>query len=350
MATGTTRKRSRTAVARERERIQRKRRLLDTQVSQVFKTVLPGVSLAEASLKGILRGLAATMSMPMSASVRRAVRERLVKALAGEFVTLKIKYADLGAANPGELAETFVRMLERAKFDDYSVSRLRSQAAGVYSRKPGLRSVFAGELFELLARNLRELQDDLKAMAQAQLDDLNDVVAGKVRSRRPKLLDGNGDPITLKGTFGPIRRVNDVVTIQGNQRPKFVDFGYVSVFTPAGGGPRMLVFLVESELKLPGAAAGLSEQIGSALGRFANSDGVEVVFEGAQSPTRFNREQLIVDPTTMNRTGIAPTQRETPTYRWRTTERGGYKESYLRIGVTIQVDELYRLVNLLFRK
>lgn len=332
----------------ERGRVKAKRARADADARRFFKTALPGLDPDDLRLSGVLRAMRKTMSVALSAAARAAVRSTLVNALTEEFKTLKIQPGDLGQKTVDEVAELFLRMLERANVTGYTATRLRGQAAGAFSRKPGLRSTFAGELFELLVRNLEELQKDLRTLAQAELDDLKAAVAGQA-GKRPALLDGNGKPVKLDGTFGPVQQVTDVVTDTGSGKLKFIDTAYVSVFTPSDGGPSRLVFLVEVEIKLPGAAKGFSKQIGSALARFSTADGVEVVFAGAKTPTPFKRAQLIVDPRAMYRTAVTTTQRATPTYRWRTTRKGGYREGYLRIGLTIDVDALYRLVNLLFR-
>jgi hypothetical protein len=332
----------------ELERVKAKRARANADARRFLKTALPGVNPDDLTVSGVLRAMRKTMSVALSAATRAALRTKLVDALTAEFTTLKIKPADLGQKSVEELAELFLRMLERADVTGYTATRLRSQAAGAFSRKPGLRSTFAGELFELLVRNLEELQKDLRGLAQAELDDLKPAVAGKA-GKRPALLDGNGKRVQLDGTFGPVQQVTDVVTDTGSGKLKFIDTAYVSVFTPSDGGAARLVFLVEVEIKLPGAAKGFSKQIGSALARFSTADGVEVVFAGAKTPTPFKRAQLIVDPRAMYRTAVTTTQRTTPTYRWRTTRKGGYREAYLRIGLTIDVDALYRLVNLLFR-
>jgi hypothetical protein len=58
--------------------------------------------------------------------------------------------------------------------------------------------------------------------------------------------------------------------------------------------------------------------------------------------------EIEINPSTMNRTAITTTGGDSGTYRWRTTTKGGYRESYVRVGLTVNVDNLYKLVNMLF--
>lgn len=51
-----------------------------------------------------------------------------------------------------------------------------------------------------------------------------------------------------------------------------------------------------------------------------------------------------------SRTGVTTTLRPKTTYRWRNAPQAGFTQGHTRIGVAVDVDELYRLVNVLFRR
>ena len=144
--------------------------------------------------------------------------------------------------------------------------------------------------------------------------------------------------------------VTDIVELTDKGDLNFIDTAYVAIFKPLGGGEPLLAILTETEIKLPGAAKELSEQVAKALGRFSTSDGIEVMFAGATKPKSFAREKLIFGQTLMSRTGLTTTTRPGTTFRWRLADHAGYRQGYLRIGLAVDVDELYRLVNVLFRK
>jgi hypothetical protein len=327
-----------------KERLTGKRARADVRARRFLKSTLPGSDPERITIHGALKALRAAAAASLPPAVRKALLERLSKALANEFRTMKIQPKDFGLDGVEDIAEAYVRMLERAKATDYAPQRLRALAAGAYSRQPGLRSIFAGELFEQLVGNMRELQDDLKLLAGTQLAELNDALAAG------KLLDGNGEPLEIKGSFDKIERVTDIVERFEKSTPKFIDAAYVALFWPAGGGQPMLAILAETEIKLPGAAKELSKQVAKALGRFSTTDGIEVMFAGATDPEPFARQNLIFGQTLMDRTGVTTTLRPKTTYRWRNANQAGFKQGYIRVGLAVDVDELYRLVNVLFRK
>ena len=327
-----------------KERLSVKRARADARARRFLKSALPGSDPERITIHGALKALRAAAAASLPPAVRKALLERISKALANEFRATKIQPKDFGVGSVEDIAEAYVRMLERAKVADYTPQRLRALAAGAYSRQPGLRSIFAGELFEQLVGNMGELQDDLKLLASTQLAELNDALAAG------KLLDGDGNPLQVKGSFDKIERVTDIVEQTKSGDLKFIDAAYVALFRPASGGKPMLAILTETEIKLPGAAKELSEQVAKALGRFSTNDGIEVMFAGATKPRPFARENLIFGQTLMSRTGVTTTLRPKTTYRWRNADRAGYRQGYTRIGLAVDVDELYRLVNVLFRK
>jgi hypothetical protein len=326
------------------ERLTGKRARADARARRFLKSALPGSDPERITIHGALKALRAAAAASLPPAVRKALLERLSNALANEFRTMKIRPKDFGVDGVEDIAEAYVRMLERAKAADYTPQRLRALAAGAYSRQPGLRSIFAGELFEQLVRNMRELQAELTLLAGSALEELNEALAAG------KLRDGNGKPLKIKGKFGEIQRVTDIVEGFDNSDLKFIDAAYVALFRPADGGQPMLAILTATEIKLPGAAKELSKQVAKAFGRFSTTDGIEVMFADAAKPRPFARQKLIFGQTLIGSTGVTTTLRPKTTYRWRNANQAGFKQGYMRVGLAVDVDELYRLVNVLFRK
>ena len=302
----------------------------------------------------MVKALRALGALQLTPTQYKRAREKIVAALSGVMGELKIDARDLGARDLDHLAELFMRMLERVRYSRYNISELRRKARG-------LRGVFTGELFELLVLNLTSLQQDLKNMAALQLESLNVVWAEEFAiatgaaassSRAPRILNALGEPIPWmvpKGEFKGIDRVVDIFIYRDGKKLKFTDFGYISYYKDARGTTLAISFLVEGEIKLPRAAAGFSDQIGRSQGRFAGAERVEMVVQGQKTPISFRPEEIIFDRASINRNAITTTRATNDTYRWRTTNKGGYPEAYLRMGLTVNVDDLRRLVNILFR-
>jgi hypothetical protein len=319
---------------------------LSTQALGFLKHALPGVDLAAIPITGVLRAFRAAWPSPVHPALRAEVLAHLTRALAKAFDSMIIKPADLGLPDSQTLARAFMAMLERTAYATYTVKRLRGVAGGVISRTPGLRSVFAGEFFELLVRNLTDLQAEFRSMAEELRHEMDGILNGHLTGR-PQLLDGDGKEINVKGTFGPVRKLVDIVELVPNAQPlKFIDFMYVAEFIPDDGSPARLAVLLESEFKLPGAARELRKQVGKALARLATGQGIAGIFDDTKAVASFDRKNLMFSQTAMTRTAVSPGP--TPAARWVITDKGGYQESYLHLKVDIDVDELYRVVNLLF--
>ena len=305
-----------------------------------------------ADVSGVLRGLRALGTLALSTARRDRLRARLLESIEKVMADMKLDARDLGARDHKHLAEMFVRMVERVGYERYNVSALRRKAQG-------LRGVFAGELFEQLVLNMRSLQNDLRIMARGQLenlltlvaDQLKNVAAGKRSAGR--LIDCLGNPIPSSNLVGAkfkeIVRATDIFIYAGGKKLKFTDFAYVVVIDTPSGKP-MVSFLVETEIKLPRAASDFSEQIGQAQGRFAFADHVELRIPGRADPVEFTPDQIIFDHGSINRTAVTMTRSSSDSYRFRETSKGGYDEVYTRVGLALDVNELRRLVNVLFRQ
>lgn len=283
-----------------------------------------------------LRLLGAIMELP--AKEARELRARLLEGLVRFFQSaMKLKPSDLGARTMDELVEVFLRMVERTRYSGYTLRALRAKLHG-------LRGVFAGELFELLVHNMRELQGDLRRMAQLQLGELN----GLARQGSKLLVDANGNKVTVAGQFTEIRRATEIYIWKDGQKRKFLDLAYVSVLDR--DGKRTVGMLVETEIKLPGAAKSFGEQIGQAQTRFAGADEIEMVVEGFGKPIRVTPDRVVFSRRSINRFAVTTTVKSTDQLSFSFTEKGGYLESYLKVRVAVNTAELYRMLNVLFAR
>jgi hypothetical protein len=115
----------------------------------------------------------------------------------------------------------------------------------------------------------------------------------------------------------------------------------------SGSGPRILSFRVETEIKLGKQAKKAGGQIGRAQLRFdmASGDKLRLRLEGQDEPIDLEPAQIAFAPQAINRTLV--TTRNEPQYMLSSTERGGYPETYWRIGVVIRAGEIWRLVRAL---
>jgi hypothetical protein len=317
------------------ERIQARRLAVAAQLADELRGVALPAAEGPLTHGGMLRDLRLLGGVvEISAQESRALRQRLVTGLTNAFQSMKFTPSDFGAQTLGELAEVFVQMVERVRYGKYAPQELRVKVRG-------LRGVFAGELFERLVQNMRELNDDLVLMAQMELADINDLARGS----SPLLKNANGDTVLLTPPFGPVRKAVDINIWSGGQKLKSVDMAHITI---VGGGSQLsVVMLVETEIKLPGAASQFGPQIGVAQGRFAGADFIEMSVEG-YGKIRVPRENLIFNTRSGNRVAVTPTPQNTQQMRFSFTRAGSYPESYLRVGVSVKVDEVYRLTTLLF--
>lgn len=323
----------------QRRKLRHQRKLARTTAALQthIRTGLPaGTKIAD--MAGVIKAMRALGSLGMSSAKRAKLRARIVDSLSTVMKDMLIRPKDFGVPNLDMLAELFVRMLERTRYHEYGVNELRR-------KKAGLKGVFAGELFELMVLNMTGIQRELRELADGQLAGLN----AAMRSNKARLIDANGAPMTATGTWSGVQRVTDILVYRGNQKLKFTDFAYVGYLRPAGGGPTMVSFLVETEIKLPRAAAGFAEQMGVKQARFAGADRVEFTIPGRKDPVSFDPSDIVFDRGNINRVALTTTSQSTQTWRYRSTREGGYDETYWRIGLVVRVDELRALVNVLFR-
>lgn len=323
---------------RRKLRVQKRRLKSTANLQQFIKSRLPTGGTSLDDLPGVIKALRALGSMGIPAAKRAKLRANLVESLASVMKDMKIKPKDLGVKDLDLLAELFVRMLERMRYHEYGVNELRR-------KKVGLRGVFAGELFELLVLNMESIQKELKSCAEGQFEGLNSAM----RSQKARLIDANGVNIAVSGKWAGIERVTDIIIYRNNQKLKFTDFAYATFLDPPKNGPRLVSFLVETEVKLPRAASEFSEQMGVKQARFAGADRVEFIVEGQKKPVSFKPEEIIFDSGNINRVALTTTKSSNETWRLRSTRKGGYDEIYWRIGLVVEVEDLRRLVNILFR-
>jgi hypothetical protein len=164
----------------------------------------------------------------------------------------------------------------------------------------GYQSRVRGKLWHLYVRNYQPLDDDFRANALSQLEELNDpkVAASIVRiypaATAPDLVNGKGEAVKVTKRFGRPRKAHSIRVIKTDGRGvEFVDDVYVSY---AGAGiERVWAFLNEVEVKTSGAARGFRKQIGLSQFRIG-AEGlreVEMVVEGFTRRVRVAPERLV---------------------------------------------------------
>ena len=119
----------------------------------------------------------------------------------------------------------------------------------------------------------------------------------------------------------------------------------------ADGAPTgKFTFLVRTEVKLPGAAKGFGEQIGTSNFQFSNADMIEFLING-ESGRLVAPEDLIFSNRAIPLAAITLTGKEVNQYRFSFTNKGGYLEAYLRVQLsTIQVQNLSQITNVLLQR
>lgn len=344
-----------------KERLTQRRSANEAQVRLVVKGALPPPG-TSADLRGVLKALHKVSGMALPPNIRRKALARLTDELAKVLPETKIAPADLGVKDHAELAERMVKMLERAGYGEYGITELRRKRAG-------LRHNFAGELFEQLVLHHRELQAIFGDLAATGFDTVLEFLAGDMAMRqtldaatyaaKTRLLTATGKPAALDlasfvadgRRLVSIERVVDIRTKVGNSWRMFTDSAYVVRFTPVGGGPQRVLILVETEIKLPAAARDFSEQIGDAQFRYGQATEIEMrVLGGKDTPLTFAPDNVIFDVGGMSRNAVTITRRPSMTAAFRYTENsGGHRDFYTRIGLSVQVDDLRRLIGMLFR-
>ena len=206
-----------------------------------------------------------------------------------------ISCSAFGAKSVAALAELFVRDIEAmrisaASFDDFiSPGCIR-----------GYQSRIRGKLWHRFVRNYQPLDDDFRANAASQLEELNDpqIASSVIRinpaATAPDLVNGKGDVAKVAKQFGRSRKAHSIRVIKTDGRAvEFVDDVYVSC---AGSGvERVWAFLNEVEVKTSGAARGFRKQIGLSQLR-VGAEGVrevEMTVEGFKRPVRVAPDRLV---------------------------------------------------------
>jgi len=329
---------------RRKLRLARKRQRTEAAIGALVRGSLPKPPTVD-DAAGLLKAVRALGALGLSSRKQQKLRAALTSALAELFKTESFAGRNIRTTSFGlkdgdfdGLARLFVRMLERMRYGEYGISELRRKRAG-------LHGVFAGEIFELLVLHHEGIQKQLHKLAEDQKDSLNQLM----RRGKARLIDGNGAPFAETGEWRGVQRVTDILVHRGNQRLKFTDFAYVSYLAPRGGGPRVVSFLVETEVKLPRAAAGFAEQMGVKQARFAGADKVEFTLADG-STQAFTPGEIVFDRGNINRVALTTTKGPRETWRLRSTKLGGYAEVYFRIALVVDVEQLRAMVNLAFRR
>ena len=201
----------------------------------------------------------------------------------------------LGAGSVTELAALFV--------GDIGAMRIRAQTFEDFTSRNcvrGYQSRIRGKLWHLFVRNFQPLDEDFRANALSQLEELNDpkVAASILRidpaAKPPDLINGKEEVVKVARKFGRPRKAHTVRIIKsGGRAVEFVDELYVSY---AGSGVnRFWALLNEVEIKTAGAARGFRKQIGLSQFR-VGAEGVrevEMTVEGFKRSVRVVPERLV---------------------------------------------------------
>ncbi len=130
--------------------------------------------------------------------------------------------------------------------------RLRPQSFEEFispNRVAGHQSRVRGKLWHLFVRNYQPLQEDFRANARNQLQELNEPQLAasflpiNPTAKVPDLVDGKGEAIKVAGKFGRPRKAHAIQIIKSDGRAvEFVDDMYVSY---AGYGAERSLELLE---------------------------------------------------------------------------------------------------------
>jgi hypothetical protein len=310
------------------------------QLEKRIKATLPEPpKVSRAGKRGLLRAMRELSGVfLLSKPERVALLSRLREELPRIFATSKIKPRDLGVKSVDELVAIFLRMVERLDLPRYSAKKLREVARHLIGS-------CNGELFELLVVNLEMLHADLRKLARFQRDELNALA----RMGGKNLVDARGRKATPPAAFGPLRKATDVVAVVGNSQEDFVDLLYVSLIEPKGPGGKLYVgVLLLLEAKLPASAKEFGKQLGKAQARFAGADKIVLMVEGQKTPLVLDPTQIVFSTRGTQRIAISNERAPGEMVSVRSTELGGYLESYLRVDLSIQTRDLRSMTRLLF--
>ena len=304
---------------------------VDAEVRQVFSGILPKARKVE--VRGVVRALRVFGRAKLSSSQRRVLGRLLKEALSEAMRSIRIRPESLGVGNLDELAELFLAMVERTGYHRFGSAALRKTRA-----RQGLRSNFAGELFERLVLHDRELADDIAGLADAHRQDFN----AAIESASELLVNGKGKKVTVPTRFRGNALATDLLTIvDGVPIPlKYVDNARVS-FSGKGSDLRIAI-LVETEAKIRGRKADFDEQIDAARPRLARATSLRLTVDG--ETITFKSEDVVFHTGIAGRVAVTSTRARTNRY----TVRQSRDNAYLRVGKTIDASEVHRLSGILF--
>jgi hypothetical protein len=256
---------------------------------------------------------------------------------------------DLGARNPSELMRIFSRMIDRVDL------RRTYPSLSVLKRKAGgFRSTPRGELFELLADNLRPLRKLYREQAVAALAELQMLMSGDPA----RVINGRGVSTPVRGTFSATPRMarDFVIKHHGIADPvKYLDRAQLSELSPLSGrqlNKRYFGLLTGMELKTRGAALrGLRRQIGRILPRMreASVEYIACTIDG-EGRVQLKPDQVLLTER-VRLVGVThPEDGASPVAAWKLSKGVGATdgESYLHYEVEIKLKPLNFLVDLLF--
>ncbi|MGW3815315.1 hypothetical protein [Streptomyces sp. NPDC005046] len=239
------------------------------------------------------------------------------------------------------VAHWFLRLTERVDYAAYTRAELAL-------KRTGLRGVFGGEGFELLVHGHAPLNRKLDGRAEIERRAMNRLV----ETREIGLVDARGDPVEgLVGKFDDVRTGYDVWIHTPGRKVKFVDTLRLSLFKPAKGvevEALYLGLLAGAEIKMPGAARSVGQQIARIRERFRRIMWLELTVPGVYQSALFAPQQIVFNGTATKFSAIAPGEIEGVITKRIATTLTGEELKFDQFHMDVDVRELMRLIDLLF--
>jgi len=320
-----------------------------------------GKALASASLAkpsselGLLRQI---FNLVRGSAITKKERMQILSDLEKRVAQSGVNPKNFGVKSETELAELFVKIIERMKIKPKSFRAFIAQM-----RIKGYQSRVRGMLWHMFVRNFQPLQDDFIGVARSQVKEMNNPAV--------KLLNAKGKGVQEPVNFGKPRKAQEIHIIKNDGTSvEFIDDVLVSC--SGAEAKRLWGFLVEIEVKTTSAAKSFSKQIGFAQLRLMADEVKEVamIVEGFKEVVKIKPENIIFSPSSIDRnavtllsnskwgrlakstrsdlsdaltTGNSQKIYEASGFRFQST-RKGQGETFRRITLAVNTDELNKLV------
>lgn len=303
----------------------------DAETRKVFSGLLSQVG--ELEVRGVVRALRVFGRAKLRPSQRKALRDLLKVALTETMQRMRVRPDSLGLNNLDELADLFLAMVERTRYARFGSTALRTTR-----NRKGLRSNFAGELFERLVLHDRGLGSYIEDLGDSHRKGLNNAI-----KKAPHLLvNGKDQPITVLQAFKGNGLATDLaLVVEGVPVPlKFVDIARVAF--SGSGSKRRIAILVEIEAKIRGRRGEFNEQIDAARPRLKEAISLELVVDGKK--VTFRSEDVVFHTGLDSRVAVTSTRLP----NGRASFQQSRNNAYLRVGLAVDASELHRLSGILF--